>query len=300
MIIAGGIAEALGAHLTRRLGVGAGRPDLDFRKPAGEAALASPDSVSWRVFKNPVALFVGGVCAVLLELAEPRVRSGVWDHSSFRSNPVPRMKRTGVAALTTVYGARSIAERMIANVRRMHGHVTGMTVDGAAYQANDPELLDWVQATASFSFLEAYCTFVTPLPAAERDRFYAEGAVAATLYGAVGAPRGVAAQQAQFARMRPKLEPSPVIAEFLDILRHAPILPRPLRATQGLFIRAAIEILPHDIRTLLNLADEGLKPWEGRLVRMAGRMADRLRVPGGPPSQACQRLGLPADYLYRH
>jgi uncharacterized protein (DUF2236 family) len=25
----------------------------DFLRPAGEAALASPDSVSWRVFKNP-------------------------------------------------------------------------------------------------------------------------------------------------------------------------------------------------------------------------------------------------------
>jgi hypothetical protein len=25
----------------------------DFLRPAGEAALVSPDSVSWRVFKNP-------------------------------------------------------------------------------------------------------------------------------------------------------------------------------------------------------------------------------------------------------
>ncbi len=54
-----------------------GGPRVDFRQPAGEPALAAPDSVSWRVFKNPVSLFVGGVTAVILELAEPRVRSGV-------------------------------------------------------------------------------------------------------------------------------------------------------------------------------------------------------------------------------
>jgi uncharacterized protein (DUF2236 family) len=56
---------------------------FDFSQPAGEPALTPPDGVSWRVFANPVVLFVGGVAAVLLELAEPSVRSGVWDHSSF-------------------------------------------------------------------------------------------------------------------------------------------------------------------------------------------------------------------------
>src|SRR5436190_2206232 len=124
------MAENLGARLVLRLGVESGRPGLDFRQPAGEAALVGADSVSWRVFKNPVALFIGGISAVLLELAEPRVRSGVWDHSSFRSNPVPRMKRTGLAALITVYGAYSVAEAMIANVRRMHGQISGTTTSG--------------------------------------------------------------------------------------------------------------------------------------------------------------------------
>ena len=102
-----------------------GGPRVDFRQPAGEPALAAPDSVSWRVFKNPVSLFIGGVTAVILELAEPRVRTGVWEHSSFRSAPLPRLKRTGLAAMVTVYGARGVAETMIAGVRRMHDRVTG-------------------------------------------------------------------------------------------------------------------------------------------------------------------------------
>jgi len=47
------------------------RPSLDFSQPVGEAALVSPNAVSWRVFKNPLSLFIGGVTAVIMELAEP-------------------------------------------------------------------------------------------------------------------------------------------------------------------------------------------------------------------------------------
>src|ERR1700736_5192183 len=95
-----------------------GRP-IDFTRPPGEAAFFSPDSLSWRIFKNPVALLIGGIAAVILELAEPAVRTGVWEHSSFRKNPMGRMQRTGLAAMVTVYGARSVAEPMIARVVRM-------------------------------------------------------------------------------------------------------------------------------------------------------------------------------------
>ena len=70
------------------------RSHIDFSRPIGEAALISPDSVSWRVFKNPLSLFIGGVTAVLMELAEPRVRTGVWEHTTFRLNPIRRLRRT--------------------------------------------------------------------------------------------------------------------------------------------------------------------------------------------------------------
>ena len=49
---------------------------IDFANPPGAAAFTGPDSVSWRVFKNPIALSVGGVAAVLLEFADARIRSG--------------------------------------------------------------------------------------------------------------------------------------------------------------------------------------------------------------------------------
>ena len=51
---------------------------VNYREPAGDPGLFGPDSMAWRVHANPVALAIGGVAAVLLELAEPRVRSGGW------------------------------------------------------------------------------------------------------------------------------------------------------------------------------------------------------------------------------
>jgi uncharacterized protein (DUF2236 family) len=106
---------------------------IDFSRPIGEPALYSPDSVSWRVFKNPLSLFIGGVTAVIMELAEPRVRTGVWEHTTFRLDPLRRLRRTGLAAMVTIYGARSTAEAMIARVRRMHDMVAGTTPTGEAY-----------------------------------------------------------------------------------------------------------------------------------------------------------------------
>ena len=68
--------------------------EFDFSQPKGEPALVEPESLSWRIFKNPVTLFIGGVAAVILELGEPSVRSGIWDHSAFRQNAPLRLRRS--------------------------------------------------------------------------------------------------------------------------------------------------------------------------------------------------------------
>jgi uncharacterized protein (DUF2236 family) len=269
----------------------------DFLRPVGEAALAPPDSVSWRVFKNPVSLFIGGIAAVVLELAEPRVRAGVWEHTTFRTDPIRRLRRTGLAAMVTIYGARSKAEAMIAGIRRMHERVAGLTPAGEVYRANDPELLNWVQGTAAYGFLQAYHAYVRPLSDWQRDRYYAEGTLAADLYGA-SAPTSEAALKMRFEAMSNRLERSDILFEFLAIMRSAPILPWPLRPVQPLLIRAAVDLTPHWLRSIVGLTDHSLNPWEAGAVRHIGGLADRLVLETSPAVQACRRMRLPADYLY--
>jgi uncharacterized protein (DUF2236 family) len=271
---------------------------LDFSKPAGAPALFAPTSLAWRIMKNPVALTIGGLAAVILELAEPRVRTGVWEHTTFRTDPVARMKRTGMAAMVTVYGPAEQARAMIAGIVRAHERVEGVTPAGAPYRANDEELLNWVNATAGYGFFEAYHRFVRPLTAAEMDLVYDEGHEAAALYGAHGAPRSAAEMQKLFAAMRPKLERSQIVFDFLEIVRNAPILPS--RSLQRLMARAAVELQPLWVRGILGLdARYGLRPGGATALRALGATSDRIVLESAPPAQACKRLGLPIDHLYR-
>lgn len=271
----------------------------DFARPVREEALLPADSLSWRVLKNPIALFVGGTAAVILELAEPAVRAGVWEHSSFRKDPLSRLKRTGLAAMVSVYGARSVAEPMIARVVRLHASVQGTTAAGIRYSANDPRLLTWVHATAAFGFAAAYNQYVQPLSTQNLDDYYREGTPVSRLYGAVDTPRSDAEMQALLASMRSTLAPSPVIFAFLRIMRETAAFPGPLRWLQPMLLRAAVELVPAWLRTALGLSEHyGLRRHERRVVKWAGACADRIVLPTSPAVQSCLRLGLPMNYLY--
>lgn len=275
-----------------------GTPAIDFSAPASAPALFAADSLTWRVMKNPVALLAGGIAAVILELAEPRVRTGIWEHTSFRGDPVSRIRRTGYATMATIYAPAEGARALIGRVNAMHARVSGITPAGVAYRADDPELLNWVQATAAFSFSEAYHRFVRPLSHAERDLFYAEGAGPTALYGATGAPRSAAEMEALFAAMRGKLERSNIVFEFLSITRRAQFLPS--RTLQRLVMRAAVDIVPAWVRDILRLgAVHGLRFGETGLLRALGAAGERVVLREAPPAQACVRMGLSARALYR-
>jgi uncharacterized protein (DUF2236 family) len=287
--------EARLAHLIRP----DGGADDDFLQPRGEPALLASDSVSWKIFKNPIGLYIGGITAVVLQLAEPRVGSGVWQYTAFRQRPLERLQRTGHAAMMTVYGPRSRTEQMIAAVSRLHARVRGIAADGRAYCASDPELLEWVHATACFGFLEAYHAYVQPLAAFERDRFYSESRPAGELYGAKSIPDSQAAVDALFARMGGRLQRSDIVLDFLRIMRRVPALPAPLQPLQGVLLKAAIELIPMGLREQIGLGDAwSLAPWQRSLVCRAGDAADRLILCTNPAVQACRRLDLPDEFLY--
>lgn len=284
--------------LARAMLAGPDLPPFDFARPAGAPALVAADSVSWRIFRNPVALFTGGVAAVLLELAHPEVRAGVWDHSTFRTDPVGRLRRTGLAAMVTVYGARAQAEAMIAGVRRAHARVAGVTAAGAPYRADDPELLRWVQATAVWGFARAFDAYVSPLRLPAFSAAFAEGAAAARLYGVPDPPLSAADWEALLAATAPRLEPSPVLREFLRLMRTAPAFPRAFRPVQRLMVRGAAALVPPPLRARLGLG-AGLSGAEAALLRRVGALADRIEFTSAPPAQALRRLALPPDWFTR-
>ncbi len=273
---------------------------VDFENPPGAPAFCAPDSVAWRVFKNPIALGVGGVAAVLLEFADARIRSGVWDHSTYKQDPIGRSQRTGMAAMVGVYGPKQAARRVIQGVTNMHARVAGATPAGETYKALDVELLDWVSATAGWGFLTAYDRFVAKLTEAEKRRYYADHEPVARLYGVEASLKSDADFDAMLANLLPRFEPHPIVTEFLDIFQNstgAIGVPKRVRRT---IARGAVAILPPSVRERLQLgAAYDLSPLGEQLLRGMGALADRISIPSAPPAQACRRLGLPSDFLYR-
>ncbi|RIJ33118.1 oxygenase MpaB family protein [Henriciella mobilis] len=273
---------------------------IDYTVPAGEPAFAAPDSMSWRIFKNPIALAIGGVAAVLLEFADARIRSGVWDHSVFKTDPIGRSQRTGTAAMVGVYGPQSAARRVIQGVTNMHSKVSGMTPSGEAYKALDVELLDWVSATAGFGFLTAYDRFVKPVSYEDKCRFYEEGDQVARLYGAQNPIHSPEDFDAMLAALMPRFEPHPINSEFLDIVKSGKEMRNVPKSLQSSLANASVSILPPKVREVLELGPEyDLSPLARMSLKSLGALAERIPVKGSPPAQAATRLGLPWTFAWK-
>jgi uncharacterized protein (DUF2236 family) len=272
---------------------------IDYSQPAGEPAYLHPGSVHWRVYKNPIALAIGGVAAVLLEFADARIRAGVWDHSTFKVDPIGRSKRTGVAAMVGVYGPQSAARRVIQGVTNMHTRVTGTTPSGEAYKALDVELLDWVSATAGYGFLNAYDRFVSPLTEAEKTRFYEEAGPIARLYGVQRSPKSTADFMTMMEQLAPRFEAHPIVTEFLAIIQSGQAAPGTPKFLHRAVARASVSLLPPIVRQKLALGSEyDLTAVDRISLKTAGKLADRIPIPRSAPCEASQRLGLPANFLY--
>ncbi len=139
--------------------------------------LYSEGSITRRVNRENI-LLLGGGRALLMQLAHPKVASGVDEHSDFRTHPLRRLRRTVLMTMAIVFGERDTALAAARAVNQVHGRVRGQDD-----RALDPDLLLWVHATLVDSALVTYDTFVQPLTAIDRDDFYQESKLAGELLG---------------------------------------------------------------------------------------------------------------------
>lgn len=131
----------------------------------------------WRVGRESVVT-LAGTCAILMQLAHPRVAAGVRDHSQFEVDLTGRLRRTLDLTMALVFGPRATAMQAAKLINARH-----RTVQGPGYSAMDPELLLWVKATLIYTALRAYPAFVGPLTEADRDRYYEDTKVIGVLLG---------------------------------------------------------------------------------------------------------------------
>jgi uncharacterized protein (DUF2236 family) len=227
-------------HLTSGSG-----PTLDYSSPPGDPGLFGPDAICWKIHADFTLMMAGGISALLLQALHPLALAGVWDHSSFRTDILGRLRRTATFIAGTTYGSKRDALALIERVRQIHLGVTGTLPDGREYRASDPALLTWVHVAEVSSFMTAHLHYVNDsLPIAEQDQYFAETARIAEMLGAINIPRSRAEIDAYLLGMRSELESSGRTREVVRILMNARPPSLTMRPAGALMLNAGVDLLP--------------------------------------------------------
>lgn len=221
---------------------------LEYR---GDPGLLGPDSVSWLVIGD-VAAFVGGIRGLLIQAAHPEVVAGVGDHSRYRQDPLGRLSRTSSYVTATTYGAMPEVDLAVAQVRRIHRVVTGVSSRGVPYDAGDPGFSAWVHNALTESFLVAHRAYgglgLTP---GEEDRYVLEQTRVGALLGSDPMPTTSAALS-RWIELHPALAPSPEMRDAVDFLTDPPLEPG-LRMGYRVLLEAAVATVPSHLLEILEM-----------------------------------------------
>ena len=226
--------------------------------PTSDEALFPKDSPIRMVHADIVAMMVGGVRGLLLQMLHPHALQGVLDHSNFRTDMHGRLRRTARFIAVTTFGHRDDAMAAVDRVNRIHAKVGGTLPDGTAYSATDPRTLAWVHVAEATSFLAAYLRHVRPdMPGSEQDEYYRQFAVIARALGADPVPIDRREAEAIFRDLRTDLTVSPAAREIAQlVLTQKP--PGSPPAVQALLGAEAVALLPPFARSMLALERPGL------------------------------------------
>ena len=226
--------------------------------PVSDEALFVKNTPIRMVHADVVAMMVGGIRGLLLQMLHPHALQGVLDHSNFRSDMHGRLRRTARFIAVTTFGHRDDAQAAIERVNRIHAAVGGTLPDGSPYAASDPRTLAWVHVAEATSFLAAYIRHVRPdMPGSAQDEYYRQFAMIARALGADPVPTDRREAEAIFRELRGDLATSPQAREIAALV----LSQRPHRAppaVQAMLGAEAVALLPPFARSMLGLERPGL------------------------------------------
>ena len=189
-----------------------------------DTGLFGPDSVTWRVHREPI-LGLGGLRALFLQALHPRAVAGVAQNSRFRADPWGRLMRTVDYVATTIYGTTAQAEAAGRRVRAVHARMSAVDpVTGQRFRVDEPELLRWVHVAEIDSYVATARGAGVRLQRAQWDTYWHEQRRAAALVGLEPdtVPGSTAEAAAYFDATRPRLRMTREAAETLLFLATPP------------------------------------------------------------------------------
>jgi uncharacterized protein (DUF2236 family) len=150
-------------------------PEEPVRVPAPPTF---PADALIRQVDSEAVILLGGPRALLMQVAHPLVARAVQDHSDFATDPFGRLQRTLATVYTVVFGTPAQAARATQSLSRVHQGVTG-----PGYRADDPALMLWVHATLVDTAMSLHGRFLSPLTAAQGERYYEEAILLGEAFG---------------------------------------------------------------------------------------------------------------------
>lgn len=172
-----------------------------------DVGLFGPDSVTWKLHREPI-LLLGGLRSLYLQALHPRAVAGVVQNSGYRADPWGRLNRTSEYVATVIYGTTEQVERTASRLRRLHSTMRATDPrTGEKFRIDEPDLLRWVHVAEVESFLTTATRAGVKLTPAEIDLYYTEQLKSAGLVGLDPAtvPGTAAEVAAYYESMRPEL-----------------------------------------------------------------------------------------------
>jgi len=273
---------------------------VDYLGPKGDPGDFGPDSVTWRIFANPLVFMIGAFPAVVLQMAEEGVGSGVETHSNYKTDTLGRLQRTLSAAMATTYASKSAKAALLKEVAQRHAKVRGPLSGGGRYTAFDPDRMAFVHLTAGYGFAAAYQRYVNPdMSEADKVKLASESANSTRDYGRYEVPTTQAEIDAYIRSWEPRLERRPAVDNFIEVARRDSSMGKTHPAIQEMLVGAGIDLLPDWAKEKLGFHRTPAQVARTTaMMRFLAKLLPKL-VKDTPPMLACRRMGLPDDYLFK-
>jgi uncharacterized protein (DUF2236 family) len=143
-------------------------------------------SASWKLYREPIVL-LGGIRALLLQIAHPAIADGVNRYSNFQEDALDRGRRTFMAMAKIYFAEADVARQTAIKLHTIHSYIRGTCVEKNGqvrnYCANDPDLLLWVLATLIDTTFLVFDTISPGKNEEVKTRFYEETRTTALLMG---------------------------------------------------------------------------------------------------------------------
>lgn len=270
-------------------------PWLDVIASGETGGLYLPTDAPWVVHRD-FGTLVGGIRALLLQALHPGTLAGVAQHSRYEQDALGRLAGTIRWLTVTTFGSFEAVSGEASRVNRLHdrvkGEYPGTDGEARAYRAADPELLLWVHAAFTDSFLTAHEFFASRAIPGGADTYVAQWRRSVEPLGLADAPRTRADLDAYLSGQLASgnLRVDETTRNVVRFIRKPP-LPWAAGLAYRVLFAAAVASLRQEFRELLGVSAPSLKVMRP-VTRLSLKALEVIIGPESPIEEgALRRLG---------